>query len=83
MHSKILAERVFELKETEKEVDFICREMEQLYNDGVEIVEWKAKKEMAYSLLEEGMLVEQIARLVKVNIKDVQNWIDESMSLVK
>ena len=83
MHSKILAERVFELKETEKEVDFICREMEQLYNDGVEIVELKAKKEMAYSLLEEGMSVEQIARLVKVNIKDVQNWIDERVSLVK
>ena len=83
MHSKILAERVFELKETEKQVDFICREMEQLYNDGVEIVELKAKKEMAYSLLEEGMSVEQIARLVKVNIKDVQNWIDERVSLVK
>ena len=83
MHSKILAERVFELKETEKEVDFMCREIEQLYNDGVEIVELKAKKKMAYSLLEEGMSVEQIARLVKVNIKDVQNWIDESVSLVK
>lgn len=83
MHSKILAERVFELKETEKQVDFICREMEQLYNDGVEIVELKAKKEMAYSLLEEEMSVEQIARLVKVNIKDVQNWIDERVSLVK
>lgn len=51
MHSKILAERVFELKETEKEADFMCREMEQLYNDGVEIVELKARKKMAYSLL--------------------------------
>lgn len=83
MHSKILAERVFELKETEKEADFMCREMEQLYNDGVEIVELKARKKMAYSLLQEGMSVEQIARLVKVNTKDVQKWIDESVSLVK
>ena len=32
---------------------------------------------MAYLLLEEGMSVEQITRLAKVNIKDVQNWIDE------
>ena len=83
MHSKILAERVFELKETEKEADFMCREMEQLYNDGVEIVELKARKKMAYSLLQEGMSVAQIARLVKVNTKDVQKWIDESVSLVK
>ena len=38
---------------------------------------------MAYLFLEEGMSVEQITRLAKVNIKDVQNWIDESVSLVK
>lgn len=67
MHSKILPES----------------KMEQIYNDGVEIGELKAKKEMAYLLLEERMSVEQITRLAKVNIKDVQNWIDESVSLVK
>ena len=57
--------------------------MEQIYNDGVEIGELKAKKEMEYLLLEERMSVEQITRLAKVNIKDVQNWIDESVSIVK
>lgn len=57
MHSKILPES----------------KMEQIYNDGVEIGELKAKKEMAYLLLEERMSVEQITRLAKVNIKDVQN----------
>lgn len=67
MHSKILPES----------------KMEQIYNDGVEIGELKAKKEMVYLLLEERMSVEQITRLAKVNIKDVQNWIDESVSLVK
>lgn len=67
MHSKILPES----------------KMEQIYNEGVEIGELKAKKEMAYLLLEERMSVEQITRLAKVNIKDVQNWIDESVSLVK
>lgn len=67
MHSKILPES----------------KMEQIYNDGVEIGELKAKKEMEYLLLEERMSVEQITRLAKVNIKDVQNWIDESVSLVK
>ena len=67
MHSKILPES----------------KMEQIYNDGIEIGKLKAKKEMAYLLLEERMSVEQITRLAKVNIKDVQNWIDESVSLVK
>ena len=67
MHSKILPES----------------KMEQIYNDGIEIGELKAKKEMAYLLLEGRMSVEQITRLAKVNIKDVQNWIDESVSLVK
>ena len=67
MHSKILPES----------------KMEQIYNEGVEIGELKAKKEMAYLLLEERMSVEQITRLAKVNIKDIKNWIDESVSFVK
>lgn len=57
MHSKILTES----------------KMKQIYNDGVEIGELKAKKEMAYLLLEEGMSVGQITRLAEVNIKDIQN----------
>ena len=34
MHSKILADRVYELKETQKGVEFMCREMEQIYSEG-------------------------------------------------
>ena len=30
IYSKVLAERVHELKETEKEVDFMCLEMEEI-----------------------------------------------------
>ena len=30
IYSKVLAERVHELKETEKGVDFMCREMEEI-----------------------------------------------------
>ena len=36
MHSKILADRVYELKETQKGVEFMCREMEQIYSEGIE-----------------------------------------------
>ena len=36
MHSSILAERVRELKETERGVEIMCREMEQIYSEGME-----------------------------------------------
>ena len=36
MNSKVLAERVRELKETQKGVEFMCREMEQIYSEGME-----------------------------------------------
>ena len=39
MHSKILADRVYELKETQKGVEFMCREMEQIYNEGFKVGE--------------------------------------------
>ena len=44
MHSKILADRVYELKETQKGVEFMCREMEQIYSEGIESGELKKAK---------------------------------------
>ena len=38
MHSKILADRVYELKETQKGVEFMCREMEQIYSEVLKVV---------------------------------------------
>ena len=37
MNSEILAKKVRELKETPKGVDSMCRELEELYNNGIEI----------------------------------------------
>ena len=34
-------------------------------------------------MAEEGMDVKQIARLIKVNEKDVQKWIDETLCVTK
>ena len=34
MHSKILADRVYELKETQKGVELMCHEMKQIYEEG-------------------------------------------------
>ena len=36
MYSEVLAERVWELKETERGVENMCHELEMLYQDGVE-----------------------------------------------
>lgn len=77
IHSKILAEHVYELKETQKGVDLMCREMEKLYNDGMELGELKAKREAAVSMAEDGMAIEKIARLIKVSVEEVRQWLDE------
>ena len=87
MHSSVLAKRVHELKETQKGVEFMCYEMEKIYSEGMEsgekCGELKKAKEIAHSMAEEGMDVKMIARLVKVNEKEVQKWIDESLCVMK
>lgn len=87
MHSRILAKRVHELKETQKGVDSMCREMDRIYNEGeergVEIGEMKAKKETALTLAERGMSVKDIADIVKISINIVQEWLSGSASLAK
>ena len=98
IYSKILAKRVYELKETQEGVDHMCREMDEIYNEGakrgrdegmakgiaqgIEFGELKAKKETALVLAEKGMSVSDIADIVKVSEKLVQEWLSENMSLV-
>lgn len=92
IHSKILADRVYELKETQKGVEFMCREMEQIYSEGIENGEKlgiakgeklgiekgerKKAKETALSLAEMGLSVDKIAQAVKINVDTVREWID-------
>ena len=83
MHSPVLAKRVHELKETQKGVELMCHEMEKIYSEGMESGELKAKKETVLSMAEEGMDAKKIARLVKVNEKDVQKWINENLCVMK
>ena len=91
MHSPVLAKRVHELKDTQKGVELMCHEMEKIYSEGmesgekrgIEKGELKKAKETALSMAEEGMDVKMIACLVKVNEKEVQKWIDESLCVMK
>ena len=95
IHSEILAKRVYELKETQEGVDHMCREMDEIYNEGakrgrdegiaqgIEFGEMKAKKETALTLAEKGMSAADIADIVKVSVKLVQEWLSGNMSLAK
>ena len=87
MHSKILADRVYELKETQKGVEFMCREMEQIYSEGIENGEklgiekgeLKKAKTSALSMAADGMQVDKIAHYLNVSVQMVQKWIDENV----
>ena len=84
MYSSILADRIYELKETQKGVEFMCHEMEQIYSEGIENGIEKgieqSKRETVLSLAEMGLSVEKIAKAVKLSVPEIQKWIDESVS---
>ena len=83
IHSEILARRVRELKETQEGVDFMCREMDAIYREGEmrgelrgeERGRIKGQAEMALSLANMGIPVEQIAEAAKVSVNLVQEWL--------
>ncbi len=83
MQKSILADRVRALKETERGVEHMCREMDEIYSEGVENGiekgELKKAKETALSLFDMGLPVEKIAKAVKISADTVQKWIDESL----
>ena len=94
MFSEILAERVRELKETPEGVDSMCREMDEIYNEGIEIGierglekglekgKMEMKQETVLSMFNLGMPVEQIAAVVKESVGMVQKWISEGKTAV-
>ncbi|MCQ5202751.1 hypothetical protein [Mordavella massiliensis] len=83
MFSKVLAERVRELKETPKGVEDMCREMDEIYNEGIEIGEQKAKKETAMTLASMGMSVDKISQAVKESMDQIQQWLVEGAAMSK
>ena len=79
IHSEILAKRVYELKETQEGVDTMCREMDQIYQEG----EMKAKKETAINMKKKGYSASTIADLLEVGLNIVQQWVSGVVSLAK
>ena len=91
MYSTILSSRVYELKETEKGVEEMCKDMEEIYGEGrlvgfeegEQVGIEKTKKEMVFSLAEMGLPIEQIAKAAKSTVEVVQSWIEESMTVAQ
>lgn len=83
MQAGALKDRVRELKETEKGVEHMCKEMEALRLEGVEEGRLEEKRENAKSMAEDGMTVDRIAKILKVNAQMVQEWLAGSVSTAR
>lgn len=57
----------------------MCREMEELCDEA----RMDEKKETARSMAEDGLTTERIARILKVSVKLVQEWLAGSVSTAK
>ena len=85
MYNKILAKRVYELKETQEGVELMCKEMDQIYLEGEACGEKRGEMkkafEIAITLFEMGEPVERIAQAVKVSTELVQEWLSGNGNL--
>ena len=83
MQAGALKDRVRELKETEKGVEHMCKEMEQLCDEARVEARMDEKRENARSMAEDGLTVDRIAKILKVNAKMVQEWLAGSVSTAR
>ena len=91
MHSEILAQRVLELKETQKGVDIMCDKLNELIveerNEGILIGEAQGilhtQKETAKNLQHMGMALEQISLALNVSVQMIQEWFSADCVPVK
>ena len=78
MYSKVLAERVRVLKETQEGVEIMCKEMDKIYKAGEligeERVKEKGKYETAMKLLELGAREDMIAEAVGHSVEEIKRW---------
>ena len=74
MYSKVLAERVRVLKETQEGVEIMCKEMDKIYKAGELIGEERGKYETAMKLLELGAREDMIAEAVGHSVEEIKRW---------
>lgn len=83
MQDGVLAKRIFELKESEKGIEYMCKEMEEIRAVGREEGRMEEKMETANNLYKMGMPLEQIAQAVQVSVQMIQEWLSGETSPVK
>ena len=76
MYSKVLAERVRVLKETQEGVEIMCKEMDKIYKAG-ELIGEERGKETAMKLLELGAREDMIAEAVGHSVEEIKRWKNE------
>lgn len=85
MYSKVLAERVRVLKETQEGVEIMCKEMDKIYKAGELIGEERGKEkgkyetekgkyETAMKLLELGAREDMIAEAAGHSVEEIKRW---------
>lgn len=78
MYSKVLAERIRVLKETQEGVEIMCKEMDKIYKAGELIGEERGKEkgkyETAMKLLELGAREDMIAEAVGHSVEEIKRW---------
>ena len=78
MYSKVLAERVRVLKETQEGVEIMCKEMDKIYKAGELIGEERGKEKGKYEtvmkLLELGAREDMIAEAVGHSVEEIKRW---------
>ena len=79
MYSKILAQRVIELKETQKGVDTMCDKLDKLITEERNEDEKRGilntQKETAKNLRHMGMPLKQISLALNVSVQMIQEWL--------
>ncbi len=83
MYSKVLADRVRELKETQEGAESMCKELEDLIELGVAEGKTETQKEVAIALDRRGMHLDEIAEITGAKAATVRLWLDKDLNPIK
>ena len=83
MYSKVLADRVRELKETQKGAESMCKELEELIKLGVADGKTEIQREVAIALDRRGMRPDEIAEITGAQAATIRIWLDKDLNPIK
>ena len=83
MYSKVLADRVRELKETQRGAESMCKELEELIKLGVADGKTETQKEVAIALDQRGMHPDEIAEITGAQAATIRIWLDKDLNPIK